>query len=62
MGERVRLCRPNECWPAAAQVGARGNAFTRLVDQLRCVLVAKCGAQPFLELGPDASWAQYGLV
>ncbi len=42
-------------------VGARGCSAGRLADQLRCVLVAKCGAQPFLELGPDSSWKGYAV-
>ena len=41
-----------------AWVGTRGSNWNRLLDELRCVWVDKCGL-PFTEVGTPESWADY---
>lgn len=42
-----------------AWVSTRGSNWNRLIDELRCVLVGKCRAGPFLEVNVPHSWASY---
>lgn len=43
---------------ADAWVGTRGSNWNRLLDELRCVWVDKCGL-PYTEVGTDESWEGY---
>ena len=43
---------------ADAWVGTRGSNWNRLLDELRCVWVDKCGL-PFTEVGTPESWEGY---
>ena len=39
-------------------VGTRASNWNRIIDELRCVWIAKC-KQPFLEVGEKQSWYNY---
>lgn len=41
-----------------AWVGTRGSNWNRLIDELRCVWVAKC-SHPYVEVGRDEDWKHY---
>ncbi|KAI9021058.1 hypothetical protein DFJ74DRAFT_671656 [Hyaloraphidium curvatum] len=41
-----------------AWIGTRGSNWNRLIDELKCVWVAKCG-HPYVEVGPDNSFDGY---
>jgi hypothetical protein len=43
---------------ADAAVGTLGSNWNRLVAELRCVWVPKCGT-PYVEVGPRKDWEGY---
>ena len=43
---------------ADAWVGTRGSNWNRLLDELRCIWVDKCGLS-YTEVGTPESWAGY---
>ena len=51
----VQLLMALEC---DAWVGTRGSNWNRLIDELRCVWVAKCTA-PYVEVGEARNWKEY---